>query len=239
MPKSGLKASGVQPFTLLDFPGKIACIFFLPGCNFRCGYCHNPEFVLPEQLAKTADSWIPEDALLSFLRQRRGLLEGVVISGGEPTIPPHLKAFIREIRRMGFRIKLDTNGSQPDILSTMLKEELLDYVAMDVKTSLQRYPELVGPCVKPEAILESVRLIRDNAPDYEFRTTLIPEMHDMPEWQGILDLIRGARRYTIQAFRPAVTLDPKFTAYTPPDRAYVARAAKVFQNEVKELIILN
>lgn len=237
MPNSGLKASGVQPFTLLDFPEKIACVFFLPGCNFRCGYCHNPEFVLPEKLVQTADSWIPEDALLSFLKQRRGLLEGVVISGGEPTLQPRLEPFIRDVRRMGFRIKLDTNGSRPELLAHLLDEELLDYVAMDVKTSRERYSELVGPCIQTDAIVKSIDLIRERAPDYEFRTTLIPEIHGRPEWLGMLDLIRGARRYSLQAFRPSVTLDPAFARYSSPDRAYMEQAARTFHNHVKELII--
>lgn len=192
---------------------------------------------MPEQMAKTADSWIAEDSLVAFLKKRRGLLEGVVISGGEPTLQPRLKPFIRAIRRLGFRIKLDTNGSRPEVLLSLLEEELLDYVAMDVKTSLDRYPELVGPCVSPEAIVESARLIRDRACDYEFRATLIPEIHGMQEWTGMRAIIGNANRLALQSFRPSVTLDPQFVNYSKPSREYMERAASVFRGNVNELIL--
>lgn len=213
--KISLRCSGVQTFTLLDFPGSIACIAFLPGCNFRCGYCHNPEFVLPERLKETEQSWIDEQSFLAFLDQRRGKLDGVVISGGEPTLHAGLTDFIREICARGFKVKLDTNGSRPEVIGPLLEEGLLDYVAMDVKTSLERYPELVGPCVRPEAIRESIALIRERAPDYEFRTTLLRECHDQETIGKICVLVQGAKRYRLQTYRPAITLDPSFNRYQP------------------------
>lgn len=232
-----IRCSGVQAFTLIDFPKSIACIAFLPGCNFRCGYCHNPEFVLPERLKETQESWIDEDVFLSFLEKRRGLLDGVVISGGEPTIHAGLPNFIRRIREKGFKVKLDTNGSRPEVIGPLLDEHLVDYVAMDVKTSLDRYPELVGPCVRPEAIRESIALIRERAPDYEFRTTLVSEIHGDHELNGILDLVRDSRRYALQAFRPGITLDPAFAKYSTPDAARMQEIAEQFRPHVGELII--
>lgn len=235
--KKHVRLSGVQPFTQLDFPGRLACIAFLPGCNFRCGYCHNPEFVLTERLVKSAESWIEGEVFLSFLDRRRGLLDGVVISGGEPTLHAGLPDLIREIRDRGFQIKLDTNGSLPEVLEPLLRDHLLDYVAMDVKTSLERYPELVSACVRPSAILKSIALIKELAPDYEFRTTLIPECHGPKELAGLLDLVRGSVRYAIQAYRPAVTLDPAFAAYRAPDEAFLKSTAEQMRPHVGELII--
>ncbi|MEI7512722.1 MAG: anaerobic ribonucleoside-triphosphate reductase activating protein [Candidatus Uhrbacteria bacterium] len=234
--KPRVRCSGVQPFTQIDFPGSIACIAFLPGCTFRCGYCHNPEFVLPERLKETEESWIDEDAFFAFLDRRRGLLDGVVISGGEPTVHAGLPDFIRKIRERGFRIKLDTNGSRPDVLRALFDERLLDYVAMDVKTSLERYQELVGPCVRPEAIRESIQMIMERSPEYEFRTTLVRELHGAQEIQGLLELVRGARRYALQAFRPAITLDPAFASYTAPDAIQMHVIGEQFRPYVQELL---
>lgn len=185
----------------------------------------------------TADSWIGEEAILSFLKQRRGLLEGVVISGGEPTLHPGIGEFIRAIRRMGFRIKLDTNGSRPEVLAKLLDEEILDYVAMDVKASLEKYPALVGPCVRKEAIEESIRLIRELAPDYEFRTTLIHEIHDRETLERMIPLVRGAVRYALQGFRPSTVLDPVFSTYHSPDPSGMTTASELFRPLVNELIL--
>lgn len=232
-----VRLSGVQPFTQLDFPGRLACIAFLPGCNFRCGYCHNPEFVLTERLVKTAESWIDGEVFLSFLDRRRGLLDGVVISGGEPTLHAGLPDFIREIRNRGFQVKLDTNGSLPEVLGPLLHDHLLDYVAMDVKTSLEQYPELASACIRPSAIRESIDLIKELAPDYEFRTTMIPKCHGRKEIAGLLELVRGSKRYALQAFRPAITLDPAFASYEPSDEIFLKTIAEQFRPHVQELII--
>jgi pyruvate formate lyase activating enzyme len=235
--KKQVRLSGVQPFTQLDFPGRLACIAFFPGCNFRCGYCHNPEFVVTERLVKSADSWVEGEVFLSFLDQRRGLLDGVVISGGEPTLHAGLPDFIQSIRDRGFQVKLDTNGSLPEVLGPLLRDGLLDYVAMDVKTSLESYPDLVGACMRPGAIKESIALIKTYAPEYEFRTTIIPKIHDRKEMAGILELVRGSRRYVLQTYRPAITLDPLFGEYPPPDRSCLETLAKQFRPHVDELII--
>ncbi len=232
-----VRCSGVQTFTLLDFPGSIACIAFLPGCNFRCGYCHNPEFVLPERLKETEQSWIDEKSFLAFLDQRRGKLDGVVISGGEPTLHAGLSDFIREIRARGFKVKLDSNGSRPEVIGPLLEEGLLEYVAMDVKTSLERYSELVGPCVRAEAIRESIALIREKAPDYEFRTTLVRECHDTETMKKIAELVNGSKRYRLQTYRPSVTLDPAFNQYRPFTSQEMRNLGEIVKPYVQKVFI--
>lgn len=175
--------------------------------------------------------------MMSFLDRRRGKLDGIVISGGEPTLHAGLEAFIRRVREEGFKIKLDTNGSRPDVLKTLFDAKLVDYIAMDVKTSLERYAELVGPCVKPETIRESIAIIMDRAPEYEFRTTLLREVHGLSDLQQMANLVLGAKRYALQRFRPATTLDPAFANYSSPDDAEMDVIADVFRSKVKELIL--
>lgn len=208
-----MKLSAVQRFTMLDFPGKIACIAFTPGCNMRCGFCHNPEFVLPEKIREIQKSFISEDAFFRFLKRRQGLLEGVVVSGGEPTIWADLPAFLAKIKELGFSVKLDTNGNHPEMLESLLKQGLVDYVAMDVKTSLEAYSKLVGPIVKKENIQKSIQLLKASKIPYEFRTTLIKEVHTREILEDMALLISGATQLFLQTFRPMQTLDPVFGGY--------------------------
>ncbi|MFH1286598.1 MAG: anaerobic ribonucleoside-triphosphate reductase activating protein [Candidatus Magasanikbacteria bacterium] len=205
--------SGIQKFTLLDYPEKAACIIFTPGCNFRCGYCHNPEFVLPEQIKELRGSMIPDEAVFGFLEKRRGLLDGVVITGGEPTLMPDLKDFIIRVRDLGFLVKLDSNGNRPGVLEDLFKSNLLDYVAMDVKTSLPRYTELVGSQAKPEHIKKSMDIIRESGVDYEFRATLVREIHSDEVLSEMKELLQGSKRFFVQTFRSGKVLDPKFEEY--------------------------
>lgn len=232
-----MKFSGIQKLTLLDYPGKTACILFTPGCNFRCGYCHNPEFVLPEQLKKLEPSFIPEEHVLAFLGERRGKLEGVVVTGGEPTLHRELPAFLRKVRDLGFLVKLDTNGSLPEMLEPILREGLTDYVAMDVKTSPERYAELVGVPVRAEALKRSVELIKTLVPEYEFRTTVVAEHHGLEEFRAIARLIKGARRYVLQGFRPDITLDPAYQGYARVGADELEAVKSRLQQSVEELII--
>lgn len=210
-----MKFSGIQRFTVLDYPEKIACIVFTAGCNFRCGYCHNPEFVLPERVKSMEPEFLDEEVVLRFLETRRGLLDGVVVTGGEPTLHRELPNFMRRVKSLGFLVKLDTNGSLPEMLEPILREGLVDYVAMDVKTSLERYPELVAACVRPDAIRRSIDLIKHLAPDYEFRTTIVREHHGPAEMEAIAKLVEGAKRHVWQGFRPDITLDPAYRLYAP------------------------
>ncbi len=210
-----MKLSAIQRFTMLDYPDKVACIAFTPGCNMRCGFCHNPEFVLPEKIAELQDAFISSETFFNFLDQRRGLLEGVVVSGGEPTIWTDLPAFLAEIKKRGFLTKLDTNGHHPEMLQQLLEKKLVDYVAMDVKTSLAEYPKLVGKNVDPERIRKSIELLKQSGIAYEFRTTLIKELHSEVVLAEMKELLRGATQYYFQTFRPGHTLHPIFATYHP------------------------
>jgi len=202
--------SGVQPFTMLDFPGRTSCIAWVPGCNFRCGYCHNPEFVLPELIAKIKDSFIPIEAFFSFLETRKGLLDGVTISGGEPTGMADLPDFLERIRQMGFQIKLDSNGGRPQKLKEIFDRNLVDYVAMDFKTAPNLYPSLVGRSGDPEKIVESMELIRQSGVDYEFRTTLVKEVHSEEVLKKMAEFLKPGEKLFLQKFRPKHTLDPEY-----------------------------
>lgn len=229
--------SGIQKFSLLDYPGQASCIIFTAGCNFRCGYCHNPEFVLPELLVKIKPSFITEAAVMNFLKQRIGLLTGVVITGGEPTVMADLPRFMAAVKDLGFSLKLDTNGNNPVMLKTILDEGLVDYVAMDIKTTLDRYIDLAGPCVDPDGIAESIALVSQRAPNYEFRSTLIKEVHPPAVLEGMAKLIAGSKNWFLQTFRPQHTLDGRFNAYHPYSQAELLAIMPALERHVPNVSI--
>jgi pyruvate formate lyase activating enzyme len=206
---SALPIGGVAWTTLIDYPGKVATTLFTVGCNFRCPFCHNPELVDPGRFAPPLDG----GEILGRLRERAGFIDGVVISGGEPTIHAALPTFIERLKRLGLLVKLDTNGSRPDVLRPLLSERRVDFVAMDVKGPLDAYGRLTGIVPEPGAIEESIRLILDRAPDYEFRTTVAPAV-SRADVHRIAERISGAKRYVLQAFRVPETglLDPTWEA---------------------------
>lgn len=230
-----MKLSAIQKFTVLDYPGKVACIAFTPGCNMRCGFCHNPEFVLPEKIRELQADFIEEETFFNFLEKRRGLLDGVVVSGGEPTIWRDLPEFLRHIKERGFLVKLDTNGNHPTMLRKLLEEKLVDYVAMDVKTSLAEYPKLVGGGVKVGNIAESIELLKAAGIPYEFRTTFIKEVHTEEVLRDMAELLSGAERYYLQTFRPGHTLNPVFAAYHPFFPEEMQELVHRFSTVVKEV----
>jgi pyruvate formate lyase activating enzyme len=182
--------SGIKKSTLLDYPGKVATIVFTMGCNMRCGYCHNSEFVLPEKIQQICHDCISEEVFFRFLKTRTGFLDGVVICGGEPTIHSDLPNFCRKIKEAGFLVKLDTNGSNPDILEWLMKENLLDYVAMDIKYPLEQYRIVSGVEVDTNLFKRSIEIIKSRLPDYEFRTTVIKGIHSEEDMQKIGETIQ-------------------------------------------------
>ena len=191
-----MKIHGLQKMTLLDFPGKVACTVFLGGCDFRCPFCHNYEL-----LDGSAPALMDEEALLRFLRGRRGLLDGVAITGGEPLLRKDLPDLLRAIRELGFAVKVDTNGNHPEALEAILSEGLADYIAMDIKNSPQKYALTAGLKVLDLApIRQSVRLLLDSAIPYEFRTTVVDELHEASDFEAIGQWIAGAKAYYLQAF---------------------------------------
>ena len=191
-----MKLHGLQKMTLLDFPGKVACTVFLGGCDYRCPFCHN--FELADGSAKP----VMDDAeLFAFLEKRRGLLDGVAVTGGEPCLHAALPDLLRRIRDMGYAVKLDTNGAHPDRLEAMLAEGLVDYVAMDIKNSPEKYARTAGlERLDLAPVRRSVQLLMTAAPDYEFRTTVVDELHEEADFEAIGAWIAGAKRYFLQAF---------------------------------------
>lgn len=232
-----MKLSAIQRFTMLDYPDKLACIAFTPGCNMRCGFCHNPEFVLPEQIRRLSSGFIAEETFFNFLDTRRELLDGVVVSGGEPTIWQDLPAFLQNIKEKGYLTKLDTNGNNPDMLRKVLDEKLVDYVAMDVKTSLAEYNALVGGGVKPENIGESISILKSSGSPYEFRTTFIQEVHTEVVLKEMEELVKGAERYYLQTFRPGHTLNPLFATYHPFATEEMQDLVKRFSSVAQEVAL--
>ena len=187
---------GLQKMTLLDFPGRVACTVFLGGCDFRCPFCHNYE--LADGSARPV---MDEAALMAFLEKRRGLLDGVAITGGEPCLRPDLPDLMRRIRGLGFAVKLDTNGTHPELLNAILREGLADYVAMDIKNSPQKYARTAGLAeLDLTPIRRSVALLTEGNVDYEFRTTVVDELHDADDFEAIGAWIAGARRWFMQPF---------------------------------------
>lgn len=198
---NNMKIHGLQKMTLLDFPGKVACTVFLGGCEFRCPYCHNTELLDPN-----APELMNGEQLLAFLKKREGLLDGVAITGGEPLLRPELPELLKAIRDLGYMVKLDTNGDHPDELRKVVEAGLVDYVAMDIKNSPERYGETIGiPDIDISNIISNIKksveyLINENKVDYEFRTTTLKQFHDEESFKGIAQWIEGAKRYYIQNF---------------------------------------
>ncbi len=191
-----MKIHGLQKMTLLDFPGRVACTVFLGGCDMRCPFCHNAELI-----DGSAEPVMDENELLAFLEKRRGLLDGVAFTGGEPTLRKDLPGLFRRIKAMGYPIKLDTNGLHPDRLKALLDEGLVDYVAMDIKNSPEKYALTAGlDTVDLDKIQQSIDLLKNGAVDYEFRTTVVDELHEAADFAKIGVWIAGAKAYYLQAF---------------------------------------
>lgn len=224
---------GVQKLSLVDYPGQVAAALFTVGCNMRCGYCHNPELVLPERLAPS----IPVDEVLAFLRSRIGKLDGVVISGGEPTIHDDLPMLTRQIKAMGYRVKLDTNGTRPAMVRAMMNEELLDFVAMDIKGPLEKYVAIAARPIDLAAIQETIRLVIDSGIDHEFRTTIVKGQLEVADFERVGQLVQGARRFALQHFRPGTVLSPQFQQATTFDDDEFALSQEIMERYVKQCVI--
>lgn len=224
---------GVQKLSLVDYPGHVAAALFLAGCNMRCGYCHNPELVLPERLAPS----IPVEEVMTFLKSRVGRLDGVVISGGEPTIHDELPELCRMIKQLGFDVKLDTNGTRPEMVRAMIDEGLIDFVAMDVKGPLEKYVEIAARPIDLEAIVDNVRLMIDSGIGHEFRTTIVREQLEVSDFEKIGELVKGAKRFALQHFRTGTTISPQFAGFHTFSDEEFAAAKKIMERYVDECVI--
>lgn len=213
-----IKISGIQKLTLLDYPEHTACTLFVPNCNFRCPFCHNSELLNGDA------EFYDEGEIFAFLKKRAGVLEGVCITGGEPTIYTDLDRFIRDVRSLGYSVKLDTNGYLPDRLEALIKDGLLDNIAMDIKNSPERYAETAGlPAERFDIapIERSIDIIKNSGVAYEFRTTVVTELFDETSIEGAARMIAGADKYFLQSFVMRDTVPCK--SLTPPQHIVMTR----------------
>ena len=224
-----MQIGGLQKTSLLDFPEKISAIVFTQGCNFRCGYCHNPELIV----MKNTDNYTT-DGVLEFLKTRRGKLDGVVITGGEPCLQKDLIDFIKKVKTEGFLVKLDSNGTMPDVLELAIP--FVDYIAMDIKAPLEKYSDIVKVKIDTEKIKRSISLIMNSGVDYEFRTTVVKSQLSFSDFEKIAQLIQGAKRYYLQKFVPSKTLDEKMmseTTYSTEDFEKIKKILTKYVEYVK------
>lgn len=229
-----MKIAGLQKQSLIEYPGRISAVIFLAGCNFRCQFCYVPHLVLPQKIKKIDP--IPEKKIFSFLKERKGFLEAVAISGGEPTINKELFSFLKKIKKMGYLIELETNGTNSKILEKLIKEKLVDYVAMDIKHNLEfgKYNEIVGGVLTKELFFEiknSIKILISGRVDYEFRTTIIKEFHKKEDILEICKNIQGARVYYLQNFQKNETISKKvFTPFKQEEIEEIIKQAQKFVN---------
>ena len=216
---------GLQKMTLIDYPDHIAATVFTVGCNFRCPFCHNPELIISSFQFPVSN--VLENDFFDFLETRQGKLEGICITGGEPTIQPDIVDFIRKIKGLGYKVKLDTNGTRPDVLRRLFSERILDFVAMDIKSHLDDYDRTTNSKVDIERIRLSVDLIRNSGIDYEFRTTAVPGLHKEADFAGIGKWLEGSKKYVLQAFEDkGKILDPRLSKKTKGKSLDLEKIAK-------------
>lgn len=232
-----MNIAGIQKITLVDFPGHVAATIFTQGCNFRCGFCHNPELVLPEKYNALLDN----DQIFDFLESRYGKLNGVCITGGEPCLQKDIDKFISHMKALGFDVKLDTNGSFPDKLEKIIQDGDVDYIAMDIKSLLNKYSKTTNSShseVQAKNLAErtqkSISLIMDSGIDYEFRTTVCHPLHEVKDFEKIGEMIKGAKRYFIQNFVKSKHID-EHSAYTPLTDEELAEVKKIMEKYVGEV----
>lgn len=218
--------------SMIDYPGKIAASIFTSLCNFRCPYCHNPEMI---ECPDNYPDINPETIINDMLKSKKWI-DGIVIGGGEPTMHNDLPGFCKKIKAHGFLIKLDTNGTNPKMLSELLKNKLIDYVAMDIKAPKEKYAKVTQSKIDVKKIQESINLLMKSKIDYEFRTTVMPSLITKSDIEAISNWLKGAKHYSIQQFRPAKTLDPSYEnekSYTPDQLEELASIARKYFKEVE------
>lgn len=205
-----MKIASFEKFTLVDYPGKIASTVFTVGCNFCCPFCHNPELVINTGNIRIKSTI--EDVFFDFLKRRKGKLDAVCITGGEPTLQSDLNSFIKKVKKLGYLVKLDTNGGRPEALREILESGNVDYVAMDIKSSPSGYEKAIGTKIDLDKVNKSINIIKDEKVDQEFRTTVVPGIHEYDDFVEIAKWIEGSERYALQRFRDVKIIDPKLSA---------------------------
>jgi len=228
-----MKISGIQKLSLIDYPNKTATVLFLPGCNFRCGFCHNQELV-EDTLGD-----LGSDKIMSFLETRKGLVDAVCITGGEPTTHKDLPELTLKLKQMGFLIKLDTNGSNPEMLNNLIEQGLVDFVAMDIKAPIKNYHETTVLKIDKEKINKSVEILKKGKTNYEFRTTVVPGMIDKDALSEIARWLKGSEKYVLQQFEPKKCMDASFQEKTPYKRQELFHFQKLMQPHFKTVEVRN
>jgi pyruvate formate lyase activating enzyme len=228
-----MRIAHLQKTSLIDYPGKISAVVFTQGCNLRCPYCHNPELVEPGLFSNTVE----ESKVTAFLERRKGKLDGIVITGGEPAIQKGLSDFMLQVKDMGFLVKLDTNGTLTDVLEKIIERHLADYIAMDIKAPAGKYNEIAGTPVNMDSIFKSIQLIIGSGIDYEFRTTWAAEQLSVADIVEIATMIKGAKRFALQRFNPSKHLDPAMLNSHPPIEAAIIKAVEASRNLVRECVV--
>ncbi|MFQ5952072.1 MAG: anaerobic ribonucleoside-triphosphate reductase activating protein [Candidatus Omnitrophota bacterium] len=223
-----MKIAGLQKLSLVDYPGCLASIVFVQGCNFRCGYCQNPDLVTSDELFD-----FQEKEVFDYISSRKNMLEGLVITGGEPAIYEDLPDFIRRIKRTEIKVKLDTNGSNPGQLKSLIEERLLDYIALDIKTSFAKYSMVTDLADAASNVSESVRLVMASSVAYEFRTTCVPGIVCEEDIALIGELVKGAEKHYLQQFRPIVTFDKCFQDVKPYSKETLEKFQAILSDFVK------
>lgn len=229
-----MKLGGLQKVTLIDYPDKVAATVFTVGCNFRCPYCHNPELVEPDYNNKQ-DFKKAENDFFKFLNKRKNLLDGVCITGGEPTLYPDLPDFIQKIKEEGLLVKLDSNGTNPEMLDYLIKKNLVDFIAMDVKAPEKKYNKATGVKVDIEKIKRSIELIKKSSKDYEFRITVVPEITKKEDIEDIAKWLKGSKKFVLQQFRPDKVLDPTFKEIKPYSDEELKKFLEILKPYIKEV----
>lgn len=229
-----MKIGGFQKTSLIEFPGRLSCIVFVRGCNLRCPFCHNPELVLPEKFLPLLD----DAEITAFLEKRKKYLEGVVITGGEPCLEgEQLLSFAKTLKAMGYLVKIDTNGTLPGVIKKAIEENVVDYIAMDVKAPPEKYEILAGAKVNVKDVEESVSLIKKSGLEYEFRTTVVKELLAINDFEGIGRMIKDARLHYLQRFIPSKTVDLKSLSFHTYSDEEFEEIRKIMLKYVKECYI--
>ncbi len=228
-----MKIGGLQRLTLIDYPKKTACTLFIAHCNFRCPWCYAPELVVPEKIKEHEE--ITEEYFFEFLKKRKNKLDGVVICGGEPTLSPQLPSLVERIKKEGFLVKIDTNGSNPEIIESLAQNNLLDYVAVDIKHRLNEkdYQRATGVKVDVSKIKQTAEFLINGTLPYEFRTTLVPQMHQKEDVESIASEIKGAEKYFLQNFYPQKTIDPSLLSLKPFSKEQMEEFKNIARKFVK------
>lgn len=225
-----MRIGGVIPLSLVDYPKRPALTIFTSGCNLRCPFCHNSELVEGEEEAS-------QDQVFALLKKRMGKLDAVCISGGEPTVQGDLEEFIGGIKGLGYSLKLDTNGSRPQVLARLLEKNLLDYVAIDLKSSPRRYLAATGNRLDFETVAEAVAIVKDSGVSYELRTTAVPGLVELEDLKIIAQRFEPIERYALQQFRPGKTLEPDFGKVRPHQKAWFCEAKEIFEGKAEEILV--